>query len=73
MSAILYKLVNGKPVKEMVEALVVSDLLKNGYRSNPSELFKSLSDKDIKAAAKEAGLTIGRKSVKTLKEELGYE
>lgn len=80
MSCILYKLVDGKPVKEMVRAIDVSYLLSNGYSSTPEQLLRrqeadtngtgKLSNAEIKAAAEVAGITIGRKSIKTLKKEL---
>ena len=80
MSCILYKLVDDKPVKESVKAVDVACLLNNGYASTPEQLIKrkevdtnnsgKLSDAEIKAAAVEAGIKIGKKSIKTLKKEL---
>ena len=81
MSTYLYHLVNSKPEKVMVEALEVEDLLSQGYTVCPKQLTKrkeadtnntgKLSDSEIKEAAKKAGITIGRKSIKTLVKELG--
>ncbi|HHZ69595.1 MAG TPA: hypothetical protein EYN54_04780 [Methylococcaceae bacterium] len=81
MSCILYKLVDDKPVKESVKAIDVAHLLENGYSSTPEQLIKrkevdtnnsgKLSDAEIKAAAAEAGIKVGKKSIKTLKKELG--
>lgn len=81
MSCILYKFENGKPVEERVKAIDVAHLLENGYSSTLEQIAKrkevdtndsgKLSDAEIKAAAEEAGIKIGRKSIKTLKKELG--
>lgn len=83
MSTILYKLVNGKAEKEMVDALDVDRLLKSGYATTAAGLISAnkadtnksgkLSSAEVKAAAKKAGLTIKNKSIKQLKKELGYE
>lgn len=81
MSTILYTLKDGEPVKEIVEACKVNGLLKAGYAVTPEQLIKrdevdtndsgKISDKEVKEAARKAGIAIGRKSIKTLKEELG--
>ena len=81
MSCILYKLKNGNPVQERVKAVDVAYLLNNGYAPTPEQLLKreevdtnnsgKLSDAEIKTAAAEAGIRIGKKSIKTLKKELG--
>ena len=81
MSCILYKFVDGNPVQERVKAIDVANLLENGYSSTPEQLLKhkevdtngtgKLSDAEIKAAAEKAGIKTGRKSIKTLKKELG--
>lgn len=81
MSCILYKLVDGKVVSERVPARRVNELLKSGYCGCPDKLKLTdeidtnnsgkLSDTEIKEAAKKAGIKVGRKSIKTLKEELG--
>ncbi len=83
MSTLLYKLVNGKPESEMVDALDVDRMLKNGYTTNPKSLISAnkadtnmsgkLSSAEVKAAAKKAGLTIKNKTIKQLKKELDYE
>jgi hypothetical protein len=83
MATVLYKLVDGDVESEMVEAIDVDRLLKSGYCTCPDSLAKikkadtnnsgKLSSEEIKEAAKEAGITIGRKSIKTLRKELGYE
>lgn len=80
MATILYKLVNGEAVTEKCNPLEVDILLKSGYATNKEQLFNrkkadtnntgKLSDAEIKAAAKEAGIKIGRKSIATLKKEL---
>lgn len=54
MSCILYKLVDGKPVKEMVEAVDVAHLLDNGYSSTPDKPVKR--KKTTKASKKESDL-----------------
>lgn len=54
MSCILYKLVDGKPVKEMVEAVDVAHLLDNGYSSTPDKPVKRR--KPTKAPKKESDL-----------------
>ncbi len=81
MSCILYKFENGKMVEERVKAIDVAYLLDNGYSSSPEQLYKrqevdtnnsgKLSDAEIKIAAEDAGIKIGRKSIKTLRKELG--
>lgn len=80
MSAILYTLINGEVVKEEVNALDVPYLLDNGYSDCPKKLLKrkeadtnesgKLSNKEIKEAAKKAGIKTGGKSIAKLKEEL---
>jgi len=81
MSCILYKFVDGEAVKEMVKAVDVAHLLNNGYSATPEQLVKrkevdtnntgKISDAEVKAAAVKAGIKVGRKSIKTLKKELG--
>ena len=81
MATILYKFVDDKPVSERCNPLDVPHLLKNGYSLSPGKLKKhkevdtnntgKLSDKEIKEAAKKAGIKVGRKSIATLKKELG--
>jgi len=83
MSTVLYKLVNGKPEFEMVDALDVDRLLKAGYATTAKGLISAnkadtnmsgkLSSAEVKAAAEKAGLTIKNKTIKQLKKELGYE
>ena len=80
MSVILFKLVNGKPEKELCDPLSINELLKSGYALDVDKLLNQvkadtngtgkLSDTEVKAAAKLAGVKIGRKSIKALKEEL---
>lgn len=80
MSVILFKLVNGKPEQELCDPLMIDSLLKSGYSVSPEDLLSKgkvdadnaskLSDAEVKEAAKLAGIKIGRKSIKTLKEEL---
>lgn len=80
MSVILYKLVNGKPEKELCDPLMIDSLLKSGYSLDAEKLLNQvkadtngtgkLSDAEVKEAAKLAGIVIGRKSIKTLKKEL---
>ena len=55
MSCILYKLVDGKPVKEMVRAIDVSYLLSNGYSSTPDKPVKR-KKKQIKTPEDEPSL-----------------
>lgn len=81
MSSILFIERDGQIVKENVNSEEVGYLLTVGYASTPEQLTKraevdtndsgKLSDTEIKAAAKEAGITIGRKTIKTLTKELG--
>tara|TARA_R100000544_G_scaffold17462_1_gene8344 strand:- start:2389 stop:2646 length:258 start_codon:yes stop_codon:yes gene_type:complete len=83
MATILYTKVNGEIVQEFCDPIMVHELLKNGYATSEEALSKKesidtngsgkLSDAEIKAAAKEAGIRIGRKSIATLKKELGVE
>jgi hypothetical protein len=83
MSTVLYKLVNGKPESELVDALDVDRLLKDGYATTAKGLVSAnkadtnnsgkLSSAEVKAAAESAGLTIKNKTIKQLKKELGYE
>lgn len=80
MSVILFKLVNGNPKKELCDPLLLDDLLKSGYALSSNKLLNQakadtnntgkLSDAEVKEAAKLAGIRVGRKSIKTLKEEL---
>ena len=82
MSVKLYKLVDGEFVSEKVEPLNVAFNLDNGYTTCPKQLFTKkvvdtnntgkLSFKELKAAAKAAGIKVGGKSGAKLKEELGY-
>ena len=79
MSVILFKLVDGKPEKELCNPLLIDELLKSGYSVSPDKLLNQakadtnntgkLSDAEVKEAAKLAGIKVGRKSIKTLKEE----
>lgn len=81
MSVILYKYYNSKIVSEKCEPVNIDELLKSGYATSPDALVKQkkadtnnsgkLSDSEIKEAAKEAGIKIGRKTIATLKKELG--
>jgi hypothetical protein len=78
MATILYCPL-GKP--ERCDPLQVADLIKNGYSTSPEQSKKKcdidtnesgkLSDAEVKAAAKNAGIKVGRKSIATLKKELG--
>jgi hypothetical protein len=80
MSVILFKLVNGKPEKELCDPLELSNLLSSGYSIDADKLLNKakedtdntgkLSDSEVKEAAKLAGIKIGRKTIKKLKEEL---
>ena len=80
MSVILFKLVNGKPEKELCDPLMLNKLLKSGYALSSDKLLNQskadtnntgkISNAEVKAAAKLAGIKIGRKSIKALKEEL---
>ena len=80
MSVILFKLVNGKPEKELCNPLSIDELLKSGYALSADKLLNQakadtngtgkLSDTEVREAAKLAGIKVGRKSIKTLKEEL---
>ena len=81
MSCILYCYVGGKVESVRVNGSEVGDLLTKGYASSPEQLSKrkeadtngtgKLSSEEVKEAAKKAGINIGRKSIKTLKKELG--
>jgi hypothetical protein len=83
MSTVLYKLVNGKPERELVDALEVGRLLKAGYSTTPEKLIKvkevdtnksgKLSNSEVKAAAKKAGISTKNRSISSLKKELGCE
>lgn len=83
MSVKLYKLVNNEVVAEQVEPLNVGFHLDNGYTTCPKKLFTKevidtndtgkISFAELKAAAKAAGIKVGGKSAKKLKEELGYD
>lgn len=80
MATILFKLVDGKPVSEQCNPLEVERLLKVGYALSIDQLENRkkadtnktglISDAEVKALAKAEGITIGRKSIKTLKKEL---
>ena len=82
MSVKLYKLVNDEVVSEQVEPLNVAFSLDHGYSTCPKKLFTKevidtnstgkLSFKEIKEAAKLAGIKVGGKSGAQLKKELGY-
>lgn len=81
MTTILYHLVDGKVIEARVKTCKVHGHLKNGYCVTEEQLLSidkadtnktgKLSSLEIKEAAKEAGITIGNKSMKTLKKELG--
>ncbi len=74
MSVILFKLVSGKPEKELCDPLLIDDLLKSGYALSSDKLLNQvkadtnntgkLSDAEVKEAAKLAGIKVGRKSIK---------
>lgn len=77
MSVVLFKLVNGKPKKELCDPLMLDGFLKSGYSLSSGELLKQdkpgnskLTDAEIKSSAKLAGIRVSGKSIKTLKEEL---
>lgn len=77
MSTILYC---PKGIAGKFNPLDVDKLIKSGYSTSPEQAAKKkkidtngsgkLSDAEIKEAAKAAGIKIGRKSIKRLKEEL---
>jgi len=81
MSCILYCYEGDEVVEVRVNGKDVGDLLTKGYTSSPEQLTKrkevdtnntgKISDAEVKAAAKKAGIKVGRKSIKTLKKELG--
>ena len=81
MSSILFRLENNEIIQERVKGEEVAYLLSVGYSATREKLetFKEvdtndtgkLSSKEIKEAAKKAGIKVGNKSMKTLKEELG--
>ncbi len=81
MSSILYRKENDEIIQERVRGEDVAYLLTVGYASTIEQLDKrekadtngsgKLSDSEIKEAAKEANIKVGRKSIKTLKKELG--
>tara|TARA_R110002020_G_scaffold467655_1_gene691384 strand:+ start:18696 stop:18944 length:249 start_codon:yes stop_codon:yes gene_type:complete len=81
MSCLLYRLIDGEVVSERVKGEDVGSLLTQGYSSSIEQLkvrdaadtndSGKLSDAEVKQAAMKAGLKIGRKSIKTLKNELG--
>ena len=78
MATILY---NPNGEAERCDPLHVADLIKSGYSTSPEQAKTKkeidtngtgkLSDAEIKTAAKEKGIKIGRKSIATLKKELG--
>ena len=81
MAAILYHIVDGEVKEERVNACDVANLLESGYSASPefptkeeADANKSgkLSAKEIRAAAKEAGLDSSL-PVKELRAALGYE
>lgn len=76
MSTVLFKLINGKPVSELVDAVDVDRLLKNGYSTTAESFIDTnksgrLSSAEVKSAAKKAGIAIGKKTIAQLKSELG--
>lgn len=71
MATTLYKLVDGSFVSEIVQGQDVGYLLTIGYSVSPK--VDIISDEQVKIDAKIAGIRIGRKSIATLKSELGYE
>ena len=80
MTCILYRLVDGEIEVSRHQGDQVAALLDEGYsaalkgiKTKKADTNNSgkLSSEEVKAAAKEAGITIGRKSVKTLMKELG--
>ena len=81
MATYVYSLVNGEVVENLVDANRVPVLLANGYTFNPEQLVKrkeadtnntgKLSDTEVKAAAKKAGIKLSNKKIDTLKAELG--
>lgn len=81
MATILFRMRNGEPVKEFCNAIDVDRLLKSGYSLSKESLLKKekadinktgkLSAKEVKEAAKKAGIDIEGKTVKDLRKELG--
>ena len=78
MATILY---NPDGEAERCNPLDVSDLIKSGYSTSLKQSKKKkevdtngtglISDAEVKAAATKAGIKVGRKSIATLKKELG--
>ena len=78
MSCILYLVDNGEIKEERVKGQDVGFMLEQGYFGSYKDAEDSLkpsglSDDEVKELAKEAGIKIGRKGVKTLMKELGLD
>ena len=81
MSCILYCYTDDGIESVRVNGSEVGELLTKGYASSIEQLTKrkeadtngtgKLSSDEVKEAAKKAGIKVGRKSIKTLKKELG--
>ena len=78
MATILY---NSNGEAERCNPLDVANLIKSGYSTSLEQSEKKkevdtngtglISDSEVKEAAKKANIKIGRKSIATLKKELG--
>lgn len=78
MSCILYTKEGGQIVEHRVNAVDVASLLSSGYKATREEFVDTnksgkLSNQEIKAAAKEAGIKVGGKSMAKIKSELGID
>lgn len=87
MACLLYRKDESGEVKLIkADAKDVSFMLSNGYFASPEEAAKVptkgeadknksgvLSDKEIKAAAKEVGIKVRGRKIEDIKKDLGYE
>ena len=79
MSAILYTLIDGKVIEELVNPIDVANLLTKGYKSSPEQFADTnksgkLSAKEVREAAKLACIEDYKTAkIDELKVKLGYE
>lgn len=77
MATYLFHMVEDKPERVLVEALQVEGMLAAGYcvcaedLNTSTEESEELTIDEVKELAIAAGITVGRKGIKTLKKELG--
>lgn len=75
MACLLYKQENGEVIEVRVKAQEVSVLLSEGYKSSPDDFNEDdpceLTDEAIKEMAEEKGIKVNRRTISSIKKDLG--